>query len=150
MSCEGFTCRMSAARSSMALRARIVDDVGRPIQPTDVDRMVCMVRDLDSRRQTVHDFMVEPGEVLLPALVRDRPWTVDEAGYNFRHDLTPVAEFVEPRCGGRLEVAYVFSLRTGRQETVSFYLKLGSAACGASCERGSPELAREAASCIEY
>jgi hypothetical protein len=125
MCCGSTACRMSTAGSSTVLRARIIDEVGRPIRSADVQQVDCIVRELDSCRPRIHEFAVERCDVLLPALVRDRSWTVDKVGYNFRHDLTKVAEFVGPRCEGRVEMAYVFTLVKGVQETVSFYLKLG-------------------------
>jgi hypothetical protein len=116
---------MSTAGSSMVLRARIIDDLGRPIRLADVQQVDCIVRELDACRRKIHEFAVERCDVLLPAVERDTSWTVDKVGFNFQHDLTKVAEFVGWRCDGRVEVAYVFTLVRGGQETVSFYLKCG-------------------------
>jgi hypothetical protein len=118
-------CQAKAAGAAMVLLARIIDATGRLVRPADIRQVDCIVRQPGSCARDVHGFAVKQRDVFLPALVRDSSWTLDEVGYNFRHDVTRVAEFFGARGGGRVEVRYLFSLANGGREMVSFYLKLG-------------------------
>jgi len=115
-----------AVASSIVLLARILDAAGRPVRATDVVGIECTVQDVDSYMPGA-GIDANPFEVILPSLVRDQSWTVDDIGYNFRHDLTHVADFASlavPEFSGRVEVRYDFMLVDCTRATVSFYLKL--------------------------
>jgi hypothetical protein len=109
----------------MVLLARINDGAGRPIRPADVRQIDCGVREMDSSRHQTRGFVAEWRDVLLPTILKDSSWTVDDVGYNFRHDLSGIAEFAATSGSARVEVAYIFTLPNGEREMVSFYLKLG-------------------------
>jgi hypothetical protein len=115
-----------AAASSTVLLARILDGAGQPVRSADVVGIECSVWEVDSY-MPVARIDANPFEVVLPSLVRDQSWMVDDIGYNFRHDLTHVADFASlavPEFTGRVEVRYDFMLVDCTWATVSFYLKL--------------------------
>ena len=115
-----------AVGTSIALLARILDGGGRPVRATDVVGIECSVRDVNS---SMPDAWIDanPFEVILPSLLKDPSWRVDDIGYNFRHDLTHVANYARravPDFSGRVKVSYDFMLVDCTRATVSFYLKL--------------------------
>jgi hypothetical protein len=116
----------TVASSPMVLRARILDGAGRPVRATDVVGIKCSIWDVDSYvRFAAMD--ANPYEVVLRCLTQDASWTIDNIGYNFRHNLTDLADFailaIEDFIG-RVEVRYDFALIDCTRATVSFYLKL--------------------------
>jgi hypothetical protein len=126
MVCTNTALPASAVDSSIVLRARILDAAGRPVLATDVVGIECTVRDVDLH-MPIARMDASPVEVILPSLVRDRCWTVDDIGYNFRHNLTRIADaaiLADPEFSGRAEVSYDFTLVDCTRATVSFYLKL--------------------------
>jgi hypothetical protein len=115
-----------AVGSSIVLLARIVDGAGRPVRAADVVGIESSVWEVDSY-MPIARIGANPFEVILPSLVRGQSWTVDDVGYNFRHDLTHVADFARlalPEFSGHVEVRYDFMLVDCTHATVSFYLKL--------------------------
>jgi hypothetical protein len=126
MVCTNTTLPARPVASSIVLLARILDAAGRPVFATDVVGIECTIRDVDSYMPGT-GIDANPFEVILPSLVRDESWTVDDIGYNFRHDLTHVADFASlalPEFSGRAEVRYDFMLVDCTWATVRFYLKL--------------------------
>src|SRR5262245_43542359 len=126
MVCTSSTMPACKVDSSIVLFARILDAAGRPVWATDVVGIECTVRDVDLF-VSVNRFDVNPFEVILPSLVKDRAWTVDDTGYNFRHDLTCIADWAslaDPEFSGRVEVRYDFILVDCSRTTVKFHLKL--------------------------
>jgi len=112
--------------SPLVLRARILDGAGRPVRATDVVGIECSVWDVDSRVRLAA-MEANPCDVILPSLKQDGSWTIDDIGYNFRHDLTNLADFASlavEEFGGRVEMRYEFLLIDCTRATVSFYLKL--------------------------
>ncbi len=115
-----------AGDSSLVLLARLLDGVGRPVCSSDVVSLRCSIREPGAREPDL-EFEVNPREVLLPALVIGGSWRVDDIGYNFRHNMTGVAGFLnvaQSEFNGRVEVRYVFMLINCTQATVRFRLKL--------------------------
>lgn len=126
MVCTNTALPASAVDSSIVLLARILDAAGRPVRATDVVGIECTVRDVNSYMPGA-GIDANPFKVILPSLARDRSWTVDDIGYNFRHDLSRVADLAsvaDPEFSGRVEVRYDFVLVDCTRATVSFYLKL--------------------------
>ena len=126
MVCTNTALPTSAVDSSIVLLARILDATGRPVRATDVVGIECTVWDVDSYTP-VAGIEANPVELILPSLVRNQSWTVDDIGYNFRHDLTHVANYASlalPEFSGRVAVRYDFMLVDCTRATVSFYLKL--------------------------
>jgi hypothetical protein len=112
--------------SPVVLFARILDATGRPVRATDVVGIECTIREVNSYMPGA-GIDANPFEIILPSLVRDQAWTVDDIGYNFRHDLTHFVDFANlavPEFSGRVEVRYDFTLVDCTRATVSFYLKL--------------------------
>jgi hypothetical protein len=126
MVCTNTDLPASAVGSSIVLRARILDAAECPVRAADVVAIECTVWEVDSYLPLA-EIEVNPSEVILPSLARDRLWTVDGIGYNFRHDLARVADLASlavPEFSGRVEVRYTFMLIDCTRATVSFYLKL--------------------------
>ena len=126
MVCTNTPLPASAVASSIVLLARILDAAGRPVRATDVVGIECTVRDVDLCLP-IAGMDANPVEIILPSLVRDRSWTVDDIGYNFRHDLTRVADFARlevSEFSGRVEARYDFMLVDCTRATVRFCLKL--------------------------
>jgi hypothetical protein len=63
-------------------------------------------------------------DVLLPTLVNDESWSVDVAGYNFRHNVAIGDGIATPTTGGRIELCYVFSGTDNTKSIIRFRLKL--------------------------
>jgi hypothetical protein len=126
MVCTNLDSPARAAGSSIVLRARILDAAERPIRAADVVAIECAIREVDSQFP-VAKMDVHPCEVILPGLVSDRLWKIDDVGYNFRHDLAGIADLATagvPDFSDRVEVRYTFVLIDCTRATVSFYLKL--------------------------
>ncbi len=123
---ENLNRRLEAEGSSLVLMARLLDGAGRPVCSSEVASLRCSIREPGAREPDL-EFEVNPREVLLPVLLIGGSWTVDDIGFNFRHNLANVAEFlitVAPEFNGRVEVRYVFTLINCTQATVRFRLKL--------------------------
>ena len=126
MVCTSTTLPTREVSLSIVLLARILDATGRPVRATDVVGIECTVWDVDSYTP-VAGIDANPVELILPSLVRNQSWTVDDIGYNFRHDLSHVADLAsvtDPEFSGPVEVKYDFMLVDCRRAAVSFYLKL--------------------------
>jgi hypothetical protein len=117
--------------SSLVLLARIVDSAGRPIPPSQVDSIEYLVLEHDSCRPEYSPRDDErPGtrlvvsDVLSPGLVNDDSWSVDVAGYNFRHEVAIGKGMATPTPSGRVELRYVFSSTDNIKSIIRFDLKL--------------------------
>jgi hypothetical protein len=125
------TCYTGTIGSSIVLLARIVDGAGRPILPSQVATIEYSVLARGSCRseyfatgseRLAADLTVS--DVLSPMLVNDDSWSVDVAGYNFRHDIDLGAHEFTPEVSGHVEVRYVFTQTDNTRSIVRFHLKL--------------------------
>src|SRR5262245_5932213 len=86
-------CGTTGHDLAVLLLARIEDDRGRPIVRADVAGIYYSIYAVDERsglricRLSDVGLPLEMGDVLFDRLVRDWHWTVDEVGYNFRHEV---------------------------------------------------------------
>ncbi len=119
------------AGSSIVLLARVVDGAGRPIQPADVLEIEFTVHERDSCGATMSAMNAEHPvkrlsaiEVISPLLVRDDLWSIDDVGYNFRHDVAIGDHIATRQVSGHVELRYVFVLTDNTRSTVRFQLKL--------------------------
>jgi hypothetical protein len=62
-------------------------------------------------------------EVVMPRLVADESWSVDVAGYNFRHEFALGDHVPEDPARRRIELCYVFTSTDGQKSIVRFDLK---------------------------
>jgi hypothetical protein len=101
--------------NNVVLLARLVDRDGVAIGPADVAAIEWFVSKVDGRR-------LEVGDVLHNALQFDELWSVDEVGYNFRHEIALSDR--SARGQSYVEVQYVITLTIGEQVNVRFQLKV--------------------------
>jgi hypothetical protein len=118
---------------SAVLMARIVNRDGVCIEPGNVRAIEYSVYELDpcwphhlnvvSSRSSVP---LDVDDVLFDALDVGDLWTVDAAGYNFRHeiDFGPTAR--SPRSAYRYEVHYQMTLAGGQKTCVRFQIRVQS------------------------
>src|SRR4051812_39796034 len=106
-------CCTRANGSSMILLARIVDSAGRPIRPSQVAAIEFLVAARGPCRSEPHAIDAEQSaaslvatDVVLPRLVTDDLWTVDVAGYNFRHELSICDTIPTQQMSRYLELRY--------------------------------------------
>jgi hypothetical protein len=124
-------CVTRVVDSSMVLLARIVDGAGRPVRPSQVMAIEYSVIEHDACRSTWNAMDAERpatrlvvSDVLLPRLVIDELWSVDVAGYNFRHHVAIGDGIATPTTGGHIELRYVFSQYDNTKEIMRFHLKV--------------------------
>lgn len=95
------------------LMARIVGPEGDAIAPSDVALLHYSVLEVD---HSDHDTLVpveghdnvelDPDEMFYDELVTGPPWTMDDLGYNFRHDLAIAEHDAFPTAGVEYQVRY--------------------------------------------
>jgi hypothetical protein len=126
-----FACFTRANGSSMVLLARIVDGAGRPISPSQVAAIEYSVFERGACRSKYFATGAERpawrlvvSDVLSPTLVNDDSWSVDVAGYNFRHNIAIGEEIATPTTGGHIDLRYVFSRTDNMKSIIRFHLKL--------------------------
>jgi hypothetical protein len=124
-------CVTRVTDSSVVLLARIVDGAGRPILPSQVMAIEYSAFECDScpmkhfapgTERPATRLVVS--DVLLPMLVNDELWSVDVAGYNFRHQVAIGEGIATPTTGGHVELRYVFSGYDNIKEIIRFHLKV--------------------------
>jgi hypothetical protein len=115
---------------SAVLLARIVDAVGEPIDQAAITSISYTIYELDPCRpdlQTAvagHDgeaLSVE--DVIYDDLQIDPLWTVDEEGYNFRHEIVVAENEAFPKAGSQYQVRYQLTPATGQKLIVRFQLR---------------------------
>jgi hypothetical protein len=116
---------------SAVLMARIVDSAGVVVQPSGIDEIEYSVLELDPCRpdvQTVvagHDGVaLDVGDVIFDSLQTGGLWTVDEVGYNFRHEIDVSQDEALPKAGAQYQVRYQFSPTDGQRTIVRFQLRV--------------------------
>ena len=129
MQCLGRPCLSMAGGNAIVLFARLVDEAGRPVRPSDVATIEYSIRQLDAHTRPAADceesrIGLEVCDVILPALVIDKLWTLDSVGYNFRHDVVELADFASKEFSRRVEVRYVLVLTNNTPVILRFHLKL--------------------------
>jgi hypothetical protein len=123
-------CSKANASGSIVLMARIVDRAGAAIRPADVLAIDYSASEVDpywpEQLTAVRGHRAVPlavGEVLFDALQGGRSWSVDEVGYNFRHEIRFARGRTLPTNDARYEVVYQLTLFNGRRITVRFKLR---------------------------
>jgi hypothetical protein len=116
----------------LILLARIVDGAGAAVPPADVHRIEYSIYELDPlwpNFRTViaghHAVELDIGEIMFDVLQVGEPWTIDCAGYNFRHNIRggPHRDF--PQAGMEYEIRYRFTSTLGQTTVLRFAVKGG-------------------------
>jgi hypothetical protein len=120
----------SFLNGSAVLMARIVDRDGVCIEPANVRATEYSVYELDP--WWPNQLNVVPGrssvpvdvdDVLIDALEVGDLWTVDAAGYNFRHEIDFGRGRPFPKAGFQYEVCYKITFASGEATNVRFQLR---------------------------
>lgn len=100
------------------LLARIVDDVGEPIEQADVDYIERTVRNRYTEELVgLAEVEIDVAGAIFDTLQTDPTWDADQTGYNFRDVLPPS---VVPTAGVELSIAYRLAMATGGTIVVRF------------------------------
>lgn len=116
---------------SAVLMARIVDSDGENIEQAGVSAIEYSVYELDPCRPdnlTVvagHDGVeLDVADVVFDTLETGGLWTVDETGYNFRHEIDVTGSEAFPKAGARYQVRYEITPVGGQKTIVRFQLRV--------------------------
>lgn len=116
---------------SAILLARIVDATGQPIDQAAISSIEYTIYELDPCRPddlTVvdgHDGVaLTVADVVYNQLQTDGLWTVDEDGYNFRHEVDVAQNEAFPKAGSQYQVRYEFTPASGQKVIVRFQLRV--------------------------
>jgi hypothetical protein len=116
---------------SAVLMARIVDAAGENVQQAGIAAIEYSVFELDPARPdnlTVvagHDgASLVVANVIFNSLQTGGLWTVDEVGYNFRHEIDVAASAAFPKAGAQYQVRYELTPTTGQRSIVRFQLRV--------------------------
>jgi hypothetical protein len=116
---------------SAVLMARIVDSEGVVIQTSGVSEIEYSVYELDPCRPDVlsvvagHDGVaLDAGDVMFDTLQTGGLWTVDEVGYNFRHEIDVSQDEAFPKAGTQYQVRYEISPSSGQKTIVRFQIRV--------------------------
>ncbi|HEX2475506.1 MAG TPA: hypothetical protein VHK01_12210 [Lacipirellulaceae bacterium] len=127
-------CNRTVAGGSIVLMARIVDGAGAAIRPSDVvaiEYSACEVDPFWPEQLTVvrghHAVPLDTRDVLLDSPQVGRFWSLDDVGYNFRHELTFDSRERSPSAEQRFEVVYQLTMKNGSRTTVRFKLRCSMA-----------------------
>lgn len=112
------------------LMARIVDAAGVNVQQAGIAAIEYSVFELDPCRPDIltavagHDGVtLAVTDVIFNALQTGGLWTVDEVGYNFRHEINVSSSEAFPKAGVHYQVRYELTPTTGQKSIVRFQLR---------------------------
>ena len=116
---------------SAVLMARIVDSTGANVQQSGIASVEYSVIELDPCRPdnlsmvAGHDGVsLDVEDVIFNALQTGGLWTVDEVGYNFRHEIDVSATEAFPKAGAQYQVRYELTPTAGQKTIVRFQLRV--------------------------
>lgn len=116
---------------SAVLMARIVDAAGANLQQAGLSAIEYTIFELNPCRPDVlvavggHDGVsLTVANVIHNALQTGGLWTVDEVGYNFRHEIDVVSSEAFPKAGVQYQVRYELTPTTGQKTIVRFQLRV--------------------------
>lgn len=115
---------------SALLMARIVDAAGQVVQPSGIDSIRYSVFELNPCRPDYlslinghDDVELDVGDAIFDSLQTGGLWTVDEVGYNFRHELDVATDEAFPKAGVQYQVRYELVPTAGQKTIVRFQLR---------------------------
>jgi len=113
------------------LMARIVDATGANVQQAGIAAIEYSIFELDPCRPdnlvvvAGHDGVaLVVADVIFNALQTGGLWTVDEDGYNFRHEIDVSTTEAFPKAGVQYQVRYELTPTTGQKSIVRFQLRV--------------------------
>ena len=116
---------------SAILMARIVDAAGANVQQAGLSAIGYSIYELDPCRPdnlavvAGHDgISLDVVDVIFNALQTGGLWTVDEEGYNFRHEIDVSATEAFPKAGVQYQVRYELTPTSGQKTIVRFQLRV--------------------------
>jgi hypothetical protein len=116
---------------SAVFLARIVDSAGVVVQQSGVSAISYSVFELDPCRPDVlavvagHDGVsLAVSDVVFNSLQTGGLWTVDEVGYNFRHEMDISGDEAFPKAGTSYQVRYEISPVSGQKTIVRFQVRV--------------------------
>lgn len=116
---------------SAVLMARIVDSEGENVQQSGISSIQYSVFELDPCRPdnlsvvAGHDgASLTVGDVIFDSLQTGGLWTVDQVGYNFRHEIDVSQSEAFPKAGVQYQVRYELTPTTGQKTIVRFQLRV--------------------------
>jgi hypothetical protein len=116
---------------SAVLMARIVDAAGANVQQAGLSAIEYTIFELDPCRPD--QLVPVPGHegasltvtsVVYNALQTGGLWTVDDVGYNFRHEIDVGTSEAFPKAGVQYQVRYELTPTTGQKTIVRFQLRV--------------------------
>ena len=116
---------------SAVLMARIVDSDGENIQQAAMSSIRYSIYELDPCRPDNlsvvaghDDVSLTVGDVVFDSLQTGGLWTVDEEGYNFRHEIDVSTAEAFPKAGTQYQIRYELTPTTGQKTIVRFQLRV--------------------------
>jgi hypothetical protein len=116
---------------SATLMARVVDASGSNVQQAGIVAIEYSIYELDPCRPdnltavTGHDGVsLDVEDVIFNALQTGGLWTVDEVGYNFRHEVDVSASEAFPKAGTQYQIRYELAPTMGQKTIVRFQLRV--------------------------
>jgi hypothetical protein len=113
------------------LMARIVDSAGAIVQQVGIAAIEYSIYELDpclpDQLTPVaghNDVALDVAEVIFNALQTGGLWTVDDVGYNFRHEIDVTETEAFPKAGAQYQVRYQLTPTTGQKTIVRFQLRV--------------------------
>ncbi|MEX2091838.1 MAG: hypothetical protein WD971_04130 [Pirellulales bacterium] len=116
---------------SAILMARIVDAAGANVQQAGLAAIEYSIYELDPCRPdnlaavAGHDGVsLVVADVIFNALQTGGLWTVDDVGYNFRHEIDVSTTEAFPKAGAQYQVRYELTPTAGQKTIVRFQLRV--------------------------
>jgi len=113
------------------MMARIVDSAGASVRRSQVVAIGYSIYELDRGKPEKfevvagHDCVpLDVDDVFLDSLESGGLWSVDVAGYNFRHEIQASQDESFPKAGARYEIRYLFIPKFGDPAIVRFHVRL--------------------------
>jgi len=119
------------ASGSAVLMARIVDSAGQAVVRSDVASITVSIFEIGPEDSGLP--AVVPGYDAVPLdvdqVIFDTPefgglWTIDEEGYNFRHEIAVNSAAGFPKPHAHYQVCYELESTTGERSIVRFQLRI--------------------------
>jgi hypothetical protein len=119
------------ASQSAVLMARIVDATGRCVESCDIVSIRYSIVEVNADAPSEITVIAGHDRVLLDVngVIFDRPefgglWTIDEQGYNFRHEIVANPSESFPKPHAHYHVVYEMLAADGQRSTVRFALRI--------------------------
>lgn len=116
---------------SAVLMARIVDAAGANVQQAGISGIAYSIFELDPCRpdQLVavaghSNVSLTVANVIFNALETGGLWTVDDVGFNFRHEIDVGTSAAFPKAGVQYQVRYELTPTSGQKTIVRFQLRV--------------------------